>query len=497
MTTKPAAEELESYRAELKLVLASKYFLRAPKLAHLLFYLCEKLFVGAADQIKEYSIGVEVFHRGAEFDQDADSIVRVEVNRLRRQLAEFYASDGARHPLRITIPVGQYVPVFEPHAVAELPVRGVRFFLPDRPLGWIIAAAILLLAGVGATLMLVHRHPVVSVRSAQTLAAAAEEPVGPPAGDEIRILAGSSRSQVDHAGKLWRADAWFEGGTAAKSSVESVARTQDTAFYRSSRQGQFRYRIPLRPGVYELHLYFAETTYGLEGGGEGSRIFSVRANGKILLDRFDLVSDAGASRTADEKVFTDIAPAADGHLTLEFAAEAGQAILSGIEILPGLAGRIRPVRLLPRPTPYYSNDSHWWSPDTFFAGGQMASYTAPVAGTDDPELYEGERWGNFSYAIPVTPGKYSLLLHFVARAGSWNQTVAADVAHPPVEHRFSVFCGGRELVKNFDLARAARPGQAQVLRFEHLEPNAQGKLLLQFVPVAGYASVSGLEVIPE
>lgn len=495
MTSKPAAEELELDRAELKLVLASKYFLRAPKLAHLLFYLCEKLFVGAADQIKEYSIGVEVFHRGAEFDQESDSIVRVEVNRLRRQLAEYYANDGARHTLRITIPVGQYVPVFEHCTPEPLPVRAPGFHLPGRPLWWMAAAAALLLAGVGLRWTMVHRSHVVSLPAA--LPGVAEAPIGPPAGDEIRILAGSPRSQVDHAGKLWQADSFFEGGTEVRSAVASVARTQDAAFYRTSRQGQFRYRIPLKPGIYELHLYFAETTYGLEGGGEGHRIFAVRANGKVLLDRFDLVSDAGASRIADEKVFLDVAPAADGRLTLEFVAEAGQAILSGIEILPGIRGRLRPIRLLPRPTPYYSNDSHWWSPDTFFAGGQMASYTTPVSGVDDPELYEGERWGNFSYAIPVAPGKYSLRLHFAARSGAWNQSGIADAASAAVEHRFSIFCGGRELKKNFDLGRSARPDQAQVLRFDDLEPNAQGKLMLQFEPVAGYASVSGIEVVPE
>ena len=88
------------------------------------------------------------------------------------------------------------------------------------------------------------------------------------------------------------------------------------------------------------------------------------------------------------------------------AKRASRRILSAIEILPGFRGHIRPVRLLARQTPYYSNDSHWWSPDNYFQGGQLATYTAPVSGTDDPELYETERWGNFSYAIPVSPGKY-------------------------------------------------------------------------------------------
>jgi hypothetical protein len=36
-----------------------------------------------------------------------------------------------------------------------------------------------------------------------------------------------------------------------------------------------------------------------------------------------------------------------------------------------------------------------------------------------------------------------------------------------------------------------------VRRFAGLEPNAQGKILLYFVPVKGYATVTGIEVLPE
>ena len=109
----PEPTDLEAQRAELEAVLHSEHFTRAPTLAHLLSYLCEKLFAGEAHQIKEYSVGVEVFHRGSSFDQDSDSIVRVEANRLRKRLAAYYAGEGASHRLQITIPLGQYVPEFK------------------------------------------------------------------------------------------------------------------------------------------------------------------------------------------------------------------------------------------------------------------------------------------------------------------------------------------------------------------------------------------------
>jgi hypothetical protein len=324
--------------------------------------------------------------------------------------------------------------------------------------------------------------------------------VGPPAGDEIRILAGESRSFVDHAGKLWSADQWFSGGNAVKSNAWRIARTQDPDLYRTSRLGQFRYDIPLKKGVYELRLHFAETVYGPGtggGGGEGSRVMTVTVNGKTLLSHLDIVADAGASSAADVKDFPDISPGADGQVHLGFSGVNGsQALLSAIEILPGVLGHMRPVRVLARQTPYYSNDSEWWSPDNYFEGGQMASYAQAVSGTDDPELYESERWGNFSYAIPVPPGKYTVLLHFAVRHGEWDGSGSGNPA-APIAHIFNVFCNGRVLLQNFNLPKEARQSDVVVRKAVGLEPNAQGKLLLSFVPVEGYATVSGIEVLAQ
>jgi hypothetical protein len=519
----PETIEIAEQRAELKTVLESKGFARAPTLANLLSYLCEKFFAGEASQIKEYSIGVDVFRRGPSFDQDADSIVRVEANRLRRRLAEYYSGEGKGNRLHISIPVGQYVPKFERsatsgdgHVSAEpgkdqlesgaAPIKQTPHgFAASARSWWWMAASLLVLALVVGYAW--HRsqqekqaQPKTEVSS--PAGTSSEFPLGPPSGEEVRILAGASRSFVDHADKLWSADAWFTGGTAVKSSLQPISRTLDPGFYRTSRQGQFRYDIPLRKGIYELHLHFAETVYGPESagtGGEGSRVMNVRANGKPLLTGFDVVADAGAGSAADVKVFTDIAPAADGMLHLEFAADNGQqAILSAIEILPGIRGHIRPVRILARQTPYYSNDSHWWGPDDYFEGGQMAAYTAPVKGTDDPELYETERWGNFSYAMPVTTGKYTVTLYFAARHGNWDEPSSLELeGKPGVAHIFNVFCNGKVLLGNFDLAKEANASDVVIRRFAGLEPNAQGKLLLSFVPVQGYATVTGIEVLPQ
>ncbi|HEY3625857.1 MAG TPA: malectin domain-containing carbohydrate-binding protein [Terracidiphilus sp.] len=530
--------ELDEQRAELKSVLESAHFLRAPKLAQLLSYLCDTLFSGQSAQIKEYSIGVEVFGRGSGFDQNTDSIVRVEANRLRKRLAEYYAAEGASHRLRITVPVGQYVPEFEhllvsetalapekglaggpgsaargetalrvepppAHSQPEVPALapGQRSFRTPGPRLYILILSALFLLSV-LTLVLLYiratqRHsqlPSTATPANPAALSPAESPFGPPPGDEVRILAGANRSFVDHAGKLWSADTLVTGGAAVKGPAQHIWRTLDPDFYRNSRQGEFRYDIPLRKGIYELRLHFAETTYGPEStgtGGEGSRIMNVRANGITLLRDFDIAADAGASRTADVKVFPNVEPAADGKLHLEFAGQnGGQAELSAIEITSGVRGQLKPVRILARQSPYYSNDSQWWSPDNYFEGGQIAGYPTPVSGTDDPELYQTERWGNFSYAIPVAPGKYSVWVHFAARH-------AKSIEGGHDVHVFNVFCNGKALLENFDLPEVAKQSDIVVRRFSGLEPNAQGKLLLSFVPVEGYASLTGIEVLPQ
>ena len=522
------AVDFELQRAELLSVLASNDFVRAPKLAQLLSYLCEKFFAGESNQIKEYSIGLEVFHRGSSFDQDSDSIVRVEANRLRKRLADYYANEGKSHALQIAIPVGQYVPQFKlspqppppEEAIPEIPSANANvapIAETDRatmksPLRRIRFAIGFLLISILLAVALWIVFPQLSRRwqpkralespAIQARSEIIDGAFGPPGGDEIRILAGASRSFVDHAGKMWSADSAFHGGTAVKGAALHVGRTLDSGFYRTSRQGDFRYDIPLKKNVYELRLYFAETEYGPDTtgtGGEGSRLMTVRANGQTLLSHFDVIGDAGASRVADVKVFAGITPASDGALHLEFAGEEGkQSLLSAIEILPGSGTHMRPLRILARASPYYSNDSHLWSPDNYFEGGQLSSYSQEVSGTDDPELYETERWGNFSYAIPVTPGKYSVILHFAARHNNPGEPAPDPSGTAPhVSHVFNVFFNGRTLLENFDLAKEAGKSDVLIRRFAGLQSNAQGKLLLSFVPVEGYATVCGIEVLPE
>ena len=64
-------------------------------------------------ELKEYALGRDVFNRGDDYDPRTDSIVRVEAQRLRRKLREYYKEQGSEDRVLMTLPAGTYVPVIE------------------------------------------------------------------------------------------------------------------------------------------------------------------------------------------------------------------------------------------------------------------------------------------------------------------------------------------------------------------------------------------------
>jgi len=79
---------------------------------NLLSYLVKEELEGRGDRLKAYSIATEVLGRPDDFDPQQDSIVRVEIGRLRQALERYYLTGGRDAPIVISIPKGQYRPVF-------------------------------------------------------------------------------------------------------------------------------------------------------------------------------------------------------------------------------------------------------------------------------------------------------------------------------------------------------------------------------------------------
>ncbi len=111
-TKEPVDSSSSPERTELLKVLQSRTFARSPRLSRILDYICRKYFAGETDELKEYTIAVELFGRSEGFQPRDDSSIRVDMNRLRKQLRKYYRAEGKQDPLVISIPSGQYAPVF-------------------------------------------------------------------------------------------------------------------------------------------------------------------------------------------------------------------------------------------------------------------------------------------------------------------------------------------------------------------------------------------------
>ncbi|HEY2015063.1 MAG TPA: malectin domain-containing carbohydrate-binding protein [Bryobacteraceae bacterium] len=539
------AADLAQEKHELETVLNSGIFHRAPNLAQLLTYVCAKYFEGSAEQIKEYNIAVDALGRPPDFDQKRDSIVRVEAHRLRKRLREYYDADGAEHVVRIDIPPGQYAPRFMLRGEARpslspdtlvsqddlcsnaVPVAPAPAFLPVMAQADSIADSSLVpvdappkasatsgaMAATGrmprraivpAALLLVFCTGAIALWNGPSRRAAkvAASPIGnlPAAingSEEIRILAGHvGGDYTDRLGRVWQADQYFEGGHVFETMDHPIFGTREPRIYQSRREGVFAYNIPLSPGVYELRLHFAETLYGennVAGGAESSRVFNVYINGQEALHEFDVINEAGPS-TADVRAFKDVSPAADGKLHLKFEPFTNPPLLSAIEITPGTPGRLRPIRMIALDRSYTDKQGRVWEPDRYARGGNLVLRTKPVEGSEDPELFRAERFGNIRYIIPVPSGRYGVTLYF---AEAWFGP-GTPPGGGPGSRVFDILANGIVLRHGFDIFREARgSGRATTFSTHGLEPDAQGKLSIALIPTRNYACINAIEVLDE
>ena len=104
-------------RAQIDRILASKTFEASDVHRRLLHFLSEKSLSGEADRLKEYTIGIEAFGKPESYDPKQDSIVRLQVGRLRQKLAVYYQSEASGDPIVVTVPKGAFKLNFEPYGV--------------------------------------------------------------------------------------------------------------------------------------------------------------------------------------------------------------------------------------------------------------------------------------------------------------------------------------------------------------------------------------------
>jgi hypothetical protein len=110
----------ELHRALVQRVISSGTFATTERLSSFLQYVCDQTLKGQADSLNEQRIGEAVFRRSHDYDSSIDGIVRTQGSRLRQRLDRYFSEEGTNEPIRIVIPRGCYVPVFEPR-VPDVP----------------------------------------------------------------------------------------------------------------------------------------------------------------------------------------------------------------------------------------------------------------------------------------------------------------------------------------------------------------------------------------
>ncbi|WP_051189412.1 malectin domain-containing carbohydrate-binding protein [Daejeonella oryzae] len=120
--------------------------------------------------------------------------------------------------------------------------------------------------------------------------------------------------------------------------------------------------------------------------------------------------------------------------------------------------------------------------DRNFSGGKTYSTSSSITNTSDDVLYQKERYGNFSYNIPLADGTYEVTLK-----------LAETVYSATGKRRFDVLFEGSEQVSNIDLYAVAGKNKANdIVKTIQV---TDGTLNIQFKTDVNYSSLKALHVI--
>jgi Malectin domain len=155
----------------------------------------------------------------------------------------------------------------------------------------------------------------------------------------------------------------------------------------------------------------------------GQRLFSAIVENNVVSDIDICQLGGGEVNRAVHKISQAVVY--DGLLTIQLQPIIENPTIAAIEV--NRVGEATPASApVPSPpTPFATilincgglayNDTRGrsWASDRYYKGG--ASYynsAREIVGTADDVIYLGERWGAFSYNIPLPKGEYDLILHF-------------------------------------------------------------------------------------
>src|SRR5205085_2259123 len=94
-------EERDAIREQLEKMLANPLFSHSKRYPLLLRTVVERTLEGHSRQLKERTLGVEVFGRHPDYDTNTDPVVRVTAGEIRKRIAQYYHEPGHENEFRI------------------------------------------------------------------------------------------------------------------------------------------------------------------------------------------------------------------------------------------------------------------------------------------------------------------------------------------------------------------------------------------------------------
>jgi hypothetical protein len=128
-------------------------------------------------------------------------------------------------------------------------------------------------------------------------------------------------------------------------------------------------------------------------------------------------------------------------------------------------------------------------PDGYYSGGNVASTTSPISGTPDDALYQRERYGEFSYSIPLADGVYQVTLHLAERHEAITQA-----GQRVFDVRFESGEPGDQLVADIDIYGRVGPNAAYDV--DRIVTVRGGTLDMRFLEKVQLPKVAAITVVP-
>ena len=131
--TPVTALEKTAILEQLDRLVANPYFHHSKRYPSFLKFVVNETLAGRADNLKERTLGIEVFGREPDYDTTNDPIVRVTAAEIRKRIAQYYQEGGHDGEIRLSLPSGSYIPHFNKPATNAAPVSPAEVQVTANP----------------------------------------------------------------------------------------------------------------------------------------------------------------------------------------------------------------------------------------------------------------------------------------------------------------------------------------------------------------------------